>query len=254
MAKYIFTKDFEATEYRYRGDAKPPDDLVQQPLLKQTFKKGTIVTGFKSLEFDLSEHITVIVKVGGGTNDGKDVSFEVTSAVVPYIAGTTEPTTKYYNVTVNTAKYGYKVGDAIVVYTDAMSAAKVTADYIYKYYTKGKPTEIWNIGGIAGLKDITVDGEAVVTAEPKAAESKAIDPNIFLYTGIGAAAIFGAYHFGWDYANKFLKIGAKSNWGYVISVAAGLGLGYWIYSATSKKETTSSMAGDCKCLKNNPQI
>lgn len=87
MGKYIFTKDFEATEYRFKGDAAPPKEGNVQILQKKSFKKGDIVSGSETKDFALNKHITAMYKVGGGAgiaDAGSDVTFDITNGVTPY--------------------------------------------------------------------------------------------------------------------------------------------------------------------------
>jgi hypothetical protein len=58
---------------------------------------------------------------------------------------TTEPTatTKYYNATVNTAKYGYKVGDAIKVSRNILANEPVGGGAKYYTVNNKKTQELW---------------------------------------------------------------------------------------------------------------
>jgi hypothetical protein len=70
-------------------------------------------------------------------------------------------TTKYYNATVNVAKYGYKVGEKIKVYhTNMFDGMLSIVAKPETYFTVGSNNnEMWNVGGFTQYKDITLGTE-----------------------------------------------------------------------------------------------
>ena len=162
----------------------------------------------------------------------------------------TVSTTKYYNATVQVAKYGYKVGDALKV--------KVVSENHSDGYVGGaapsvstvdKDNEYWSVFyGDVPVPNFVLELKLGTEIPASEIENKGGDTapttttnnDVYIYSGIGALSGLVLYNFGWDYAAKHLKFGAKfaakSNLGYVIAVAAGLGIGYGIYYLKSKND------------------
>ena len=201
MAQYKFIKDYS---FSYRTYVHP-----NAPTVTKSYKVGDVVDGCLVTD---KNYIYTGLKICNGKDAltqselfnnmplGGMYGFSIPMQYLKVYKNETptppEPTTKYYNATVNVAKYSYKVGDAIKVVTEDLSIKKpLTTDSMSAYFTIDKSNEKWNIGGIAGLKEITIGTE--IPASEIETKGGTVAPTTTIFTTknilIAGAIILGAY-------------------------------------------------------------